>query len=359
MAGKRVRFASQDKQAALLKLRVLQTNIHNAEIKNPYRVVHTKLSDEQLHDAETALGLLGDRGITLVEATKAALEGGTFSARLNPIPFADAVKAYLADVKDRIRPRTLRARRQTLNQFDYFANNPLLSSITVEMVKKFISSRRAEDGINPIKPKTHNNLRDNLGACFNWAIEKGWLTVNPAYKGSRPARIDRGSIQILTLTRCQELMAYVSANAPLVARYFSLALFAGIRPEEIGRLAKDPRAIDLENGFIHVSQAISKTRDPRDITIQPNLRAWLLRYPDGTFNQNNDQVRQVRKETGLSKEVRDILRHTYISHHSMAFGSLTETAIESGNSEGMIRDHYFRRVSKADAQVFWSILPPV
>src|SRR6516165_1720724 len=229
--GKRVRFASQDKQAALLQLRVLQTNVHNAEVKNPYRVVNTKLSDEQLRDAETAFALLGDRGIALVEAVKAALDGDAFSARLNPMPFADAVKAYLLDIKDRVRPRTLRTRRQTLGWLEDFAQSPLLSSITVEMVKKFLATKRAQNGIDPATLKTRKNIRADLGAFFNWAIDQKWLSINPAYKGSRPPKIDRGTIDILPLAKCQELMAHVDDQT---ARYFALALFAGIRPEEIG-----------------------------------------------------------------------------------------------------------------------------
>ena len=69
-------------------------------------------------------------------------------------------------------------------------------------------------------------------------------------------------------------------------------------------------------------------------------------------------IKLIREHFGLNKpEARDILRHSFISNHVMGFGSFAATAIESGNSETVIRKHYFNRVSKADAQRFWQIAP--
>jgi hypothetical protein len=41
--------------------------------------------------------------------------------------------------------------------------------------------------------------------------------------------------------------------------------------------------------------------------------------------------------------------------HVMAFGSFAETAIEAGNSEWIIRNHYFNAVTREDALGFWQI----
>jgi hypothetical protein len=41
----------------------------------------------------------------------------------------------------------------------------------------------------------------------------------------------------------------------------------------------------------------------------------------------------------------------------MAFGSFAETAIEAGNSETIIREHYFNAITKAKAREFWKIEP--
>jgi hypothetical protein len=36
-----------------------------------------------------------------------------------------------------------------------------------------------------------------------------------------------------------------------------------------------PDAVNLETGIITITAEVSKAREPRKITIQPNLAAWL------------------------------------------------------------------------------------
>jgi site-specific recombinase XerD len=355
--GNRVRYRSQDPKLAKLKLLELQTQVYNAEVSNPLRLVQTRLTDTKIHDAEAAFALLGDRG-SLLEAVRAALDGNGFAVKLTPVALSAAATEYLAEAKDRIRPRTLAGKRNLLGRFEEFTKNPLLANISTETIKKFVASLRAENGVDPAKPKTRNNVRAELHAFFEWCIDpREYLAANPAHDISL-ATIDRNLIEVLPLTKCQELMTRAAnLKDAKTARYFALALFAGIRPEEIGKL--DPRAIDLQNNVIHISESVAKTHDARDVIIQPNLRKWLLRYPTGTLSQYNSFVQIVRKETGLTGGVRDVARHTFISNHVMAFGSFAETAIESGNTESIIKAHYFRRVSKSNAQAFWQIVPEI
>ena len=198
-------------------------------------------------------------------------------------------------------------------------------------------------------------MRADLHRVLAFCNSKGWLAEdNPAAKVPM-AKLDQNLIEVLLLARCQELMSYVANfNGGVTARYFAIALFAGIRPTEIGRLDK-AHSIDLDNNSIHLAGAMAKLHKPRIVTIQSNLKQWLIQFPDGTLSQNHRSVRAVRKHFSLSP---DILRHSFTSCHVMRFGSFAETAIESGNSESIIRDYYFRRVSKADAEAFWQILPP-
>ena len=41
--------------------------------------------------------------------------------------------------------------------------------------------------------------------------------------------------------------------------------------------------MNLETGIINVTAEVSKVREPRKITIQPNLAAWLRAYPLSKF----------------------------------------------------------------------------
>ena len=63
---------------------------------------------------------------------------------------------------------------------------------------------------------------------------------------------------------------------------------------------------------------------------------------------------KLREAFSLSQ---DICRHSFASSHIAAFGSFAEEAMEAGHSEAVARRHYVSRVSKADAEAFWQIVP--
>jgi hypothetical protein len=58
-----------------------------------------------------------------------------------------------------------------------------------------------------------------------------------------------------------------------------------------------PEDVNLETGFIFVSADVSKVREPRKVTIQPNLIAWLKAYtptderPIGPKNRQHVRAR--------------------------------------------------------------------
>ena len=53
----------------------------------------------------------------------------------------------------------------------------------------------------------------------------------------------------------------------------------------------------------------------------------------------------------------DILRHTFISMHVAKFRSMGDTALQAGNSEGIIRKHYLNIKSPAEAEAFFALMP--
>ena len=142
--------------------------------------------------------------------------------------------------------------------------------------------------------------------------------------------------------------------------YFAICLFAGIRPGvPDGEIAKlRPEAVNLQTGVINISADVSKVREPRKVTIQPNLAAWLRAYPIDkspivVASFYNRRARFVEK-FGLTH---DITRHTYISMFVAKFRSIGEAALQSGNSESIIRSHYLDLKTAAEAEEFFSILP--
>jgi hypothetical protein len=214
-----------------------------------------------------------------------------------------------------------------------------------------------------------------LHAFFEFcaADSRRWVAKNPA-KAIYQHSIARGLPHILTVAQVRDLFAYLETYAgPARCRfrpgylvpYFALATFAGIRPSvtngelrKLHDLADKSRVIDEKIGVIRLTPELTKTNSLRQITIQPNLAAWLARFPIKDFplivENMPDQVARVRKHFKLGN---DVLRHTFVSMHAASFKSLGGTALEAGNSEGIIKKHYYNLVSNADAEAFWNIRP--
>src|SRR5205814_4833175 len=126
----------------------------------------------------------------------------------------------------------------------------------------------------------------------------------------------------------------------------------------IAQLKNRDRIIDPKAGVIRITPDIAKTKDVRQIVIQPNLAAWLKRYPIEKFPilppNAFDAVQEVRKKFAIGH---DVLRHTFISMHVAKFRSMGDTALQAGNSEAMVKKHYLNLVTPAEAREFWQILP--
>lgn len=147
--------------------------------------------------------------------------------------------------------------------------------------------------------------------------------------------------------------------------YVALATFAGIRPavdhgelKKIHDLADKSGVIDLQLGVVRIEPAIAKTNDLRQVTIQPNLRAWLEKYPVDKFPLivpgMEGHLSVIREKFGLGN---DVLRHSFISYHAGKFRSLGDSALQAGNSERIVKKHYYNAVTEGEAEAFWSVAP--
>jgi hypothetical protein len=222
-------------------------------------------------------------------------------------------------------------------------------------------------GSRDIGKKRFNNLRGDLHAFFAFcqAAPRGWTIENPV-KPIPKFKISRGMPEIIGADTAAKLMAYVEGyQGGKMVPYFALCLFAVIRPSfqcgEIRKMADLPdpsKCIDQTLGVIRISPNVAKTKSVRQVTIQPNLTEWLVRYPLKKYPlippNAQAMISTVRKQFALGD---DVLRHSFISMHVAKFKSLAEVALEAGNSETMVRRHYLNLVGVAEAERFWSIKP--
>lgn len=334
------------------------------ELMNRGRKLHsviTELSDEQIQEAQACFIRLGDR-YTLTQVIDYFFQ--SYQMPDFKISLLDASVKFRGAMEGQVRDRTLVQLKSTLKQFERFlsersSSSVFLHEVTPPDVERFLRSIRAKDGISPARRKTWNNYRGDLHQFFEWCADKQrrWMTGNPAADVAR-FKIEREHIEVLPLERARELMTHVSEfKEGRLVPYFAVALFAGVRPGgELEKLADSPQLVDRSNKVIRITPAISKTGKPRQIKIRPNLVKWLNGFTGEILPANSDRdLKAVRAKFKLGH---DVCRHTFISMHVGAFKSFADAAIESGNSEKIIRDHYFNTTATPEAKAFWKIAPP-
>jgi integrase len=358
-AGKRHQRQFTDRNEASLFSSEKYTELLNQGAS--HRNISTVLPAEVVREAEACVTRLGNR-YSLTQAVDFFLEH--FHEPEFKISVSEASVQFRGALEGQVRDRSLVQLKSTLGQFEQFTETCQLHEITPKTVEHFLRSLRAKDGVRAASRKTWNNYRADLHLFFEWCRDeqRRWLGSNPAAPTKR-FKIDRKHVHVLNQETARALMNFAREfKGGKMARYFALALFAGIRTDgdgELGKLAESPGQVDLENKVIRITEAISKTHEPRQVKIRPNLYKWLTRYAGDILPVNSDRdIKSVRKKFGLNKPTnRDVLRHTFISMHIGAFKSFADAAIESGNSESIIRKHYLNTSTLRQAKAFWQIVP--
>jgi integrase len=222
-----------------------------------------------------------------------------------------------------------------------------------------ITSAQLDDWLRSLNflAVTRNHYRQLLLLAFNFAVKRGYSTDNPA-KNTDKAKGRKSDIGILTVTQAARLL---ESATPDVLPYIAIGLFAGLRSAEIERL--DWNKIDFDSGLIEVTAQNSKTAQRRLVTMQPNLRKWLLplRKHKGNVTPANgfrQSFEQARAAAGITDWPVNALRHSFASYHLAHFKNAASTALELGHHDSRITfAHYRELVKPKDAERYWQIKP--
>jgi integrase len=207
-----------------------------------------------------------------------------------------------------------------------------------------------------VSPVTRNHYRRLIILAYNFAIQRGYATENPAEKTAK-AKEHGGEIGILTVTQTARLL---ESATPEVLPYIAIGLFAGLRRAELERL--DWSEIDFDSGLIEVTAQNSKTARRRHVTMQPNLREWLLpvRKHRGPITPEDfrKQFDQARVAAGIVNWPDNALRHGFASYHLPHFKDARALALEMGHTnENMIFTSYRQLVKPKEAERYWNLRP--
>ena len=233
------------------------------------------------------------------------------------------------------------------------AADRLVSSFTTGELNQWLAGL-------PTAQETKRSLLQSATMLFGFCVDHGWLTSNPAEKVQKPKASNDAPI-ILTVEQVRAILtACRSVDAGLM-RYFSLCLFAGLRPSEARQITAD----DIRADHVEVKSSKSKTRSRRLVSISPTLRAWLALGGDFQPVNWRRRFREVTKAAGwvekkgeeeISTWPQDCMRHSFVSYSLPIHGS-ARTAQEAGHSEAVLFQHYRELVTREEAEAFWAVLP--
>ncbi len=353
--GVRIRrnFKSPEEAAAekaALELKAMQTS-------SGLQSVTTFLAIDQVREAEAAFRRLQTKSQSLTFYLDYAL--ANYREPVTQKLLTEAVADYVATKEheheqDLLSEPHLTRLKWDLERLKKHFPGTTVAHLTGPGLIEYFEARRA--GL-----KTFNNRRGVVSTFLKHTHQRGWIVENPLSK-IPPRRIRRrgGCAVTFAAAKAAALMAHVEAHHPTAVPFFALCLFAGIRPclrtGEILRLK--PEHVKVAEGVIRIDGEVSKVREPRNITIQPNLAAWLRKYPMEKFPIIPTNLQHIREKVAVEFPLaHDVMRHTFISMFVAKYRSLGEAALQAGNSESIIRKHYLDLKSKAEADLFFGIRP--
>ncbi|MCB1100512.1 MAG: tyrosine-type recombinase/integrase [Verrucomicrobiae bacterium] len=281
---------------------------------------------------------------------------------INSPTVAEGVKEFLGEkLNQGIADRTLSDLSSRLNAFTDEFGECSIAAVGTDQLTDYIRKKG--------KPQTQRNHRRIIAGFFIYAQSRQWTDCNPADpKGMKLAKVKARTIGILTPGQaCAMLTHAIAEIVPLIA----LALFAGIRREEIERLDwEDVRMPTAKKpGVIRIPANVSKTGFARKIAMASNLAQWLaphrkesgLIHP-GARGIGEWQIRnwfsEAREAAGITEWPANAFRHSFGTYRMEQIHDIGLVSEEMGNSPAMVKKHYQDAfVEPEDAHTFWSIAP--
>lgn len=330
------------------------------------RMVLSPLTDEQHEEALQAFDKLGGT-YPLADAVAFFLKHHRppeFTIRLK-----DATALYIDDKeRDGLRPRTVHGIGWTLKLFNTATDNPHVHEITQQQVEAFLKGLRAKNGKDKATRRSWEIHRGALHGFFEWcaasdaSTNRPFTFANPAATvrkfSSRQVREEQDAKPATTSPEDVRRMFSVLMRwrGGVLVRPFAFLYFAGIRPDELKRMAgRERELVNLKTRTITIPANVSKTRHERQVAISDNLAAWLKAFPGELIPTNFEALnKKVRKHFELTH---DEARHSFISYHVALHRSIGDAALQAGNSEGIVKRHYLNTHTQDEGSAFFRSVP--
>lgn len=323
--------------------------------------------------ATAAIRLLEPLGIGLLDAVSRFVEMETRNRA--SVSVADAVTAFRAtgDEWSKSQSTAYKLRGEKLTAA--FPDRMIATITGEELQKHLTDTTNGPGGFN-------QNLR-LVRTIWNWSAKppRKWCDTE-AIKHLDAKKTVSAEIGTLTAAQAATLLQTAEKHLPECVPAFAIALFTGMRQQEIDRLT--PGDITAEG--ITVPATSAKTKRRRFVQMPEPLAAWLKAYPIGetvtpaNWSRKEIAVRRLAGWKVWSNHVptmkldppmeatppdnlpewpQNALRHT-AANVSIALGKpIEQLTFEHGHVGGleMLRRHYVGAMPKAEALKIWALRP--
>lgn len=340
----------------------------------PAKAGQSWLSNHQLREAEAAFAYANSQGIDSVfDAVRWYRDHRETLINAPLVP--QCVDEFLCAKRGKgCAPMTLLGYRSKLERFAQAYANRRPAEISPRELGRWMVERSPH-------PRTRLDWWMTLSTFFSWCRAMRYAVENPVPNALSRPKPARGSQLVLTPVEARRILRMVRDTDQM--GFWILALFAGLRTEEIRRLQHANarwNLIRLRAEVIDLPEEIAKTY-ARRIPILPVLRPWLelARERRVPFLPSSHYLKCRRLRNRVlelrtaaldrhhhqnTPEYRppiwgfNIARRSFITYR-VASGqvSYAELANEVGNSESILRRHYFRHATRKDAEEYFSLTP--
>ena len=251
-----------------------------------------------------------------------------------------------------------------------------------------VSGQEIKEWLNAldIGSRSNKNYLAVVGEVFKYATQKHLVAFSPLddltdidRKELCGSGADAKEPSILTPAEAERLVNAALEHPDLgLLGAVTLALFCGLRTEEIKRLEWAQVRLTESPPVVTIGANIAKKRRIRHIEIPSNAVQWLSLVTDRTgqvtrndhFNDFQKRFRHLQRFAGFGENdakrewrstwENNAMRHSFGSYHYALHGSPLETSRLLGHkaSDQVLFDHYRALATKAQAEAYFAICPP-
>ena len=264
---------------------------------------------------------------------------------------SELLPAYLSTKEN---PRYRYAQQTSLNVFGKDFGSKPIASIFAPALEDWFKRKKW-------KPLNLRNYMRDLSMFFKWAVGKDYIGSNPLDKIERPA-VARKTPDIFTVEETRRLLETASLHPKLgLLPMYAIGLFAGVRVEELERMKWE--MVDYEEGELRLPGEITKTGAPRNISIDPALKAVLTLCVETKGNIVSPKNLRLRKERLLKlakvASRRNALRHSFSTYHAAKHRNPGALQLILGQeTPSVLFKHYIAAVRQVDAERYFKLRPP-